>query len=70
MVPQLDYGLLCLYFDRLQESIIGGVLTASEHEVLPNEQSELIADIVKVVKLVDTASPNSNHVLVTVDHQL
>jgi hypothetical protein len=70
MVPQLYHRLFCLQFDRFQERIIRRILTASEHEVLPNEQSKLVADVVKVVEFIDSSSPDSNHVLVTVNHQL
>ena len=63
-----------------------GHLAASEHEVLPHEDTEFyryirderdgkgeeltIADFIEIICLVDTSTPNSNHILVSIYEQL
>src|ERR1019366_566972 len=39
-----------------------GVLRAGEHHVLPDEQAELVAEVVEIVELVETATPYADHV--------
>lgn len=39
-------------------------LAAREHEILPYEDTEFIADIIEDVWLIDASTPDANHVLV------
>lgn len=43
---------------RLSDLRVGWVITASEHEVLPHQDSEFVAEIVKDVLFPDTATPD------------
>lgn len=45
-------------------------LSAAKHKVLPDENTEFVASVVKHVVLVDPSSPNPYHVLVSVDKEL
>ena len=45
-----------------QERGIGRIERAGEHEVLPHEQAEFIAQVVEVLALVDAAAPYPQHV--------
>jgi hypothetical protein len=90
-------GLFGFNFDALHDGGVGGVLTASKHEILPDEETELVADVVEDIGFVDTCAsetsasrtrilpcctayirlrvtltsrPNSNHVLIPINHQL
>ena len=48
--------------DHLQELRRRRVLRAGEHHVLPDEQAELVAEIVEIVELVEAAAPDADHV--------
>src|SRR6185436_4657953 len=41
---------------------------ASEHEILPDKNSHLIAKLVKLVGFVDSATPDAQHIHVAVAH--
>ena len=45
-------------------------LTAREHEILPYEDTEFIADIIEDVWFVDASAPDTTHVLVPGDQKL
>ena len=44
-----------------------GIEIAGEHEVLPDQQAELVAEIVEEILLVEAAAPDADHVHVGVD---
>src|SRR5262249_4938153 len=46
------------------------VHAASKHEILPDHDSHLVAQLVKLVRFVNAASPNAQHVHVAVVHGL
>ena len=48
----------------------GTDLTACEHEILPYQDTEFIADIVEYVRFIGTSTPDTNHVLVPGDQKL
>ena len=45
-------------------------LAAREHEVLPYEDAEFIADTIEDVWFVDASTPDTNHVLVSGNQKL
>ena len=51
-----------LRFDRRQELVVGRVLGAGKHEILPDEQPFLVAQSVEPVALVVAAAPHANRV--------
>ena len=53
---------ICLITHILQKSLITGIGIAGEHEILPHQQAQFIAIVVKGVILVNTATPNPDHV--------
>src|SRR5947209_8154824 len=44
----------------------GRVHAASEHKFLPQQNSHLVASVIKVVALVNSAAPNTQHVHVRI----
>lgn len=56
--------------DGLEKGRPGRVVAAAEHEVLPYENAELVAGVVKGLLFVDTAAPDADHELVAVGHEL
>jgi hypothetical protein len=45
----------------------GTDLAAREHEILPYENTEIVADIIEDVWFINTSTPDANHVLVPGD---
>ena len=52
-------GLLTNVF---KESLIGGVHRAGKHEVLPNKNAVFITKFIETIVLIDTTSPDAQHV--------
>src|SRR5215468_2751867 len=50
----------------VQKLSISRMHVAAEHEVLPDNQPEFVADVVEVIALVDSASPFADHVHIRV----
>ena len=48
----------------------GTDLAAREHEILPYEDTEFIADIIENIWFIDASTPDANHVLVPTDKKL
>ena len=46
-----------LVLDRLQDLWVCGIIAATEHEILPDENAQLVADIVEYVFFPNAASP-------------
>ena len=53
-----------LSFNFSYHKINDADLAACEHEILPYEDAELIADVVEGIRFVDASAPDTNHVLV------
>ena len=49
-----------------QEILGGGVKVAGEHEILPDHQAQLVAQVIKPVRLIAPAAPDADHVHVRV----
>ena len=49
---------------------VAGIERAGEHEILPDQQAELVAQVVEVLGLVDPAAPDAHHVHVGRDRGL
>ena len=49
------------------EGVVGRVKRAGEHEILPHEQPQLVAQIVEILAFVDAAAPDPHHVHVRLD---
>lgn len=62
---------LIVHFGRniLQEIRRRRVEIAGEHEILPDEQTEPVAQIVEPVGLIEAAPPDADHVHVRVDRR-
>ena len=45
-----------------QECVVRRVQRAGEHEILPHQQPELVAQVVEILALVDAAAPDPHHV--------
>ncbi len=59
--------------DRLGANVIQKFLrrrihAASEHEILPHEDSHFVAQLVKQVRFVNAAAPDAQHIHVAVAH--
>ena len=52
--------------DVVEKFWVGRIHAASEHEFLPQEDSHLVAGVVKIVALVNSATPNAQHIHVRV----
>ena len=50
-----------------QKFFIPGVHSASKQEFLPDHETCLISLLIKIIRLVDTTAPDSNHVVVGLD---
>ena len=61
MVAQSNHILFGLEFDALEDGLMGRVDAATEHEILPDEQSQFVTGLVENIVLVDAAAPNTNH---------
>ena len=61
--PHLRLGLGA---DAVEERGVGRVHPAAEHEVLPDQDAQLVAGVVEGVVLVDAAAPDAEHVHVRV----
>src|SRR5437870_13187854 len=70
MIPQTLYVIDSFLADIIEKFLIAGIHAASEHEILPNQNAQLVAEVVKVVTLVNAAAPNTHHVHVCVVHGL
>src|SRR5947209_17781421 len=68
MIPQTLYVIDSFLADIIEKLLIAGIHAASEHEILPNQNAQLVAEVVKVVALVNPAAPNTHHVHVCVMH--
>ena len=72
--PDHNAGMIAQALDLvdrfLPDVFLEGYVTrnhvAAEHEFLPNHDAELVADVVKIVRLVISAAPLTNHVHVRV----
>src|SRR5215472_14343693 len=69
MVTNPPHRLLGLSADALEERLVGWIKSASKEEVLPDEQTQLITEIVEDVGLVDAAAPDAQHVHVGFDRE-
>src|SRR6185295_13507396 len=49
---------------------MSGIHAASKHEVLPDENSQLVTKFVKVVVLINSTTPNTKHVHVCIGSRL
>jgi hypothetical protein len=73
--PQRQAGMVAQaadVFDRLladvgNERLVARVHAAGEHEVLPDQQPQLVGEVVEAVVFVDAAAPHAHHVHVRVD---
>jgi hypothetical protein len=68
VMSQSRYVRDAFLLDRFQDLRESWVVATAEHEVLPNQYAKLIAKLVKDVFLPDTATPDSDHDLIAVDH--
>jgi hypothetical protein len=50
----------------LEEGVVARIHAAGEHEVLPDEDAELVREVVEAIVLVDAAAPDAQHVHVRV----
>src|SRR5205085_6578856 len=66
MIPQTLDVIRGLGADVVQESLVARIHAAREHELLPDEQAKLVAEAVELVRLVDAAAPDAQHVHVRV----
>ena len=51
-----------LLLDKIEKSLVSRIHGASEHGILPQENSQLVSQIVKLVRLIYSATPHSQHV--------
>ena len=65
MAQAVDYHL-CFLARLFQEIICLWVKGAAEHEVVPHHDSQFVASIVKCIRFVNTATPDSEHIAVQV----
>src|SRR6266481_8057138 len=52
----------------VEKLLVARVHAAAEHEVLPDENPLLVAEIIEIVTLVNTAAPDAQHIHVGVAH--
>lgn len=62
--------LSCLELKVLDIGIIGGVASACKLKIVPHENAKLIAGIKKSIILIDATTPDADHDLVAVCHEL
>ena len=62
MVPQTLYLIDRLLPHIVEKCSVARIHVAAEHKVLPDNESEFVADVVEVVVFVDPASPLADHV--------
>src|SRR5712691_12125689 len=62
VVPQTLDIINRLLSDIFQKIMVRGIKAASEHEILPDQNSHLVAKLVEIVALIDPATPNAEHV--------
>ncbi|TLN05016.1 fructose 1,6-bisphosphatase, partial [bacterium] len=67
MVAELADDVFGLGPDVGPEGLVAGEHGAGEHEVLPDDEAELVAEVVKLRRLVDAAAPDAEHVHVGLD---
>src|ERR1041385_3532878 len=54
----------------VEELLIRGIQAARKHELLPDHDSHLVTQFVKIVRLVNATTPDSQHIHVAVAHRL
>ena len=54
--------------DVFQKPRIARIHAATEHEVLPDENSHFVAEVIEVITLINASAPNAQHVHVGVAH--
>src|SRR5437868_13434708 len=70
MIPQTLHvigGFLAHVFEK---RFIGRIQTASEHEILPDENPHLVTKFIKIITLVNSTAPNPEHIHVSVTRGL
>ena len=69
--PERDAGVVAQAADLVlrlgadaaeERAVEGGIGRAGEHEVLPDAQAQLVAEVVKILALVNAAAPDAEHV--------
>ena len=64
-------NLLCGFLGDVELPVVGaGLPVVAEHEVLPDHDAELVAQVVELVGFVVAAAPMADHVHVGVDGRL
>jgi hypothetical protein len=62
VVPQSPHLVGRLLLDlRAQPWIVVGIVNAGERKVLPDQQPELVTQVVEGIVLIDTATPDPQH---------
>ncbi|MNC20915.1 hypothetical protein D3C75_688820 [compost metagenome] len=62
MIAQSFDVVFGFFFHILKERLVPGIHTASEHKVLPDQQSVFITELIKNIFFIYTAAPNAQHV--------
>src|ERR1043165_605602 len=70
MVTNTRYLLARLSTHRGEVLPVARRVRAGEHEVIPHHQTELVADIIEHVMLVNASAPETYKIHVCVDHRL
>ena len=68
MVVHTSHIVLCFFSDVLQEGLVDWVQSIAELELAPEQDATFVGKIVQEVRAVRSRSPDSEHVLVAVDH--
>src|SRR5260221_8697283 len=70
MIPQALYVIDRFLANVFEERFVTRIQAASEHEILPHENPHFVAEIIKIVTLINSAAPDAQHVHVGVAHRL
>src|SRR2546423_6202298 len=70
MIPQTLDVIRGLRADVVKKGLIARIHAAREHELLPQKDAHLVAQLVEVVRLVDASTPHAQHVHVCVARRL
>ena len=62
MALETEDLVLQLLFDAPEEPLVGGVGGACEHKVVPDQDTEPVTGVIEGLVLIETASPDANHV--------
>ena len=62
MLRYAAYLLRSLFFDIVEESAVGGIEGTTEVEIDPHHETQRVAKVKEVVRLVNSTSPHSEHV--------